>query len=192
MEKEILEKLDKIQKKRVLKIVVITFILSIILGSAAGVTAYAVSAKQVVYKPTDKTWKVSNVNDAIESLKLSKTGDNYKTEEQVVGTWVDGKELYQKTFTGKLPSTVSSDWAKQELVSISDMNIDVLVDFIGSLSNVKIPRFIPVGTTSGTSYKGFDFYSRFLYLMNGTFYVEGGALGNSNTPWHITIWYTKK
>lgn len=35
----------------------------------------------------------------------SSAGDVYSTEEQVIGTWIDGKPLYQKTFIG----TVSSD-----------------------------------------------------------------------------------
>ena len=29
---------------------------------------------------------------------------NYSTDEQIVGTWIDGKPLYQKTITGTTPS----------------------------------------------------------------------------------------
>lgn len=75
----------------------ILVLVTAVVSSSIGVYAYSLSANQVVYKPTDKTWKVSNVNDAIESLKLSKTGDNYSTTEKEVGTWIDGKPIYQKT-----------------------------------------------------------------------------------------------
>lgn len=33
-------------------------------------------------------------------------GNNYSLEEQVIGTWIDGKPLYQKTYScGALPNT---------------------------------------------------------------------------------------
>lgn len=32
-------------------------------------------------------------------------GENYSTEEQVVGTWIDGKKLYQKTVAVNLPTS---------------------------------------------------------------------------------------
>jgi len=35
--------------------------------------------------------------------------NDYSTDEKVVGTWIDGKPLYQKTFTG-LHLTISSSW----------------------------------------------------------------------------------
>ena len=41
---------------------------------------------------------------------LSATGGgstSYSTTEQVVGTWIDGKPLYQKTYSGTTPSTTS-------------------------------------------------------------------------------------
>jgi hypothetical protein len=34
-------------------------------------------------------------------------GQNYSTTEQLVGTWIDGKPLYQKTFQATTPSTSS-------------------------------------------------------------------------------------
>lgn len=40
------------------------------------------------------------------------TGEVYSTEEQRIGTWIDGKPLYQKTFTG----TVSSNGAFPNIV----------------------------------------------------------------------------
>lgn len=36
---------------------------------------------------------------------------NYSLEEKVVGTWIDGKPLYQKTFTGKVNTNNQIDGA---------------------------------------------------------------------------------
>ena len=77
------------------------FLMGIINATSIGVAAYTISAKEIGYSPKDSSWKVNNVADAIESLKTLKGGSfNYSTEEQVVGTWIDGKPLYQKTLTG--------------------------------------------------------------------------------------------
>lgn len=35
---------------------------------------------------------------AVAPTNLIKEGHNYSTDEQVVGTWIDGKPLYEKTF----------------------------------------------------------------------------------------------
>lgn len=46
----------------------------------------------------------------------SGSGMNYSTEEQVVGTWIDGKPLYQKTFVQQLSGTTGS-------IDLSSLNI---------------------------------------------------------------------
>ena len=66
-------------------------------------------ASDIVYTPSDSSWKVSNVAEAINSIELSKVSTNYSTEERVVGTWVDGKPLYQKTVT-KASIASSGNW----------------------------------------------------------------------------------
>ena len=38
----------------------------------------------------------------------AETENSYSTTEKIVGTWIDGKPLYQKTFIGTTPSTVNS------------------------------------------------------------------------------------
>ena len=72
-------------------------IIGILVGTASSVLASTLLASNIAYTPKDSTWGVNNVEAAIDSLKLSKTSDNYSTDEKVVGTWIDGKPLYQKT-----------------------------------------------------------------------------------------------
>lgn len=55
---------------------------------------------------------------------------NYSTEEQVVGTWIDGKPLYQKTIDcGALPN------ASQKIVSTGIQNAETLVWAFGCTTN---------------------------------------------------------
>ena len=53
------------------------------------------------------------------------TVNDYSTEETVVGKWIDGSPLYQKTYTGTLPNT---NVVKDNLFSIADLNMDKLID----------------------------------------------------------------
>lgn len=64
---------------------------------------------------------------------LSATGGggvNYNTEEQIVGTWIDGKPLYQKTVQFTLPSS-SGVQAYSYLSDIPFSNINILVEITG-------------------------------------------------------------
>ena len=72
------------------------FILGVVTCTITTVLASSLIASNISYTPQDKTWGVDNVGAAIDSLKISKTSDNYSTDEKVVGTWIDGKPLYQK------------------------------------------------------------------------------------------------
>ena len=81
------------------KIIIIVVITAIVTSSITGVYAYSYAAKDIEYNPRDTSWNVNNVEDAIKSLKNDKGGvsNNYSTNEQVIGTWIDGKPVYQKT-----------------------------------------------------------------------------------------------
>ncbi|MBR1718389.1 MAG: hypothetical protein IJ715_03880 [Bacilli bacterium] len=83
--------------KRIIKNPVMMYILGIITCTLTTVLASSLLANDITYKPKDKSWGVTNVQAAIDSLKLAKTSDNYSTDEHVVGTWIDGKPIYQKT-----------------------------------------------------------------------------------------------
>ena len=50
---------------------------------------------------------------------LSTPENNYSTTEQRIGTWINGKPLYQKTFQGTMPSTtnVNSDFCNVDITN---------------------------------------------------------------------------
>ena len=49
----------------------------------------------------------------------SETSSNYSTEEKIIGTWIDGKPIYQKTFNIANASLASTNLNLNSYVSIS-------------------------------------------------------------------------
>lgn len=62
---------------------------------------------------------------------------NYSTEEQVVGTWVDGKPIYQKTF--KYDSSYVTNWGGNSILPF-------LIDS-GNIVNYQLLLFMNDGVT---------------------------------------------
>lgn len=61
-----------------------------------------------------------NIEDAIDDVDEK---FNYSTTEKVVGTWIDGKPIYQKTFVG--------NWANDASIILNDESIDNFIDIVG-------------------------------------------------------------
>lgn len=68
----------------------------------------------------------------------------YSLNERVVGTWIDGKPLYQKTATYTITSTVS---ATKILMPIVLTNLNRAVKVEGTLDNISLP----IGTYSSSA-----------------------------------------
>ena len=112
--------------------------------------------------------------------KFSK-GDLYSTEERMIGQWIDGKPLYQKTYTN---------------ISISNEAANVVDSSFGT--NNKLISFCVdfTGKDDTTNDK-----TRFGSTLSDTLYIDGGSLlyyfSRSGTWWpvlntaNITIQYTK-
>lgn len=72
-------------------------------------------SEENVISATDTTYTAGN-NITIENNVISASGEsglNYSTTEQVVGTWVNGKPIYQKTFNTNI--SISSGWTETNL-----------------------------------------------------------------------------
>lgn len=71
-----------------------------------------VNGQVLKYDSTEGKWKNANESGG-------GSGHNYSTTEQVVGTWIDGKTLYEKTFT--YPGPYSGN-AAHDLALLSNIN----------------------------------------------------------------------
>ncbi len=70
---------------------VITALVSIIVSSS--ITAFAA----IKFQANEIGYNTTSVADALDSLYQTQFSNNYSTEEKVVGKWIDGKPVYQKT-----------------------------------------------------------------------------------------------
>lgn len=99
---------------------------------------------------------------------------DYSTDEKVVGTWIDGKTLYQKTFTG---TTASGDSNINHNIS----NVSQICNVYGYVNQGNI-YCIPTGFYNGT--KRFNAFADEIKL-----YIR--QEGYDSFPFVITIQYTK-
>lgn len=122
--------------------------------------------------------------------------DNYSTKEQVVGTWIDGKPLYQKTlYTDTLPSTGTAF----ELADLSSLNLDKIVSANGILVHKDLKQFVVLGNYNPNDN---GIYSVSLLPVTRAGYddqtpiilIRSGSTGNPFTAFKecfVTIQYTK-
>lgn len=111
-------------------------------------------------------------NDLLEEIQKVDSKIVYSTEEQVVGTWIDGKPLYRKTI--KITDTTSNAWTEFSH-NISD--IDIVTHFYGIYVRKKDNVFYNVPDSQGTyiemsfSRTNCLYYTSPAYLT-GTFYIN--------------------
>lgn len=104
----------------------------------------------------------------------------YSTTEQRVGTWIDGKPIYKKTFSFTLAN------AESTTVNHGISNFGLLIKFEGaavssSTKNVPIPR-----TLTNLSYQvGLE------GVTTTSFEVDVASSGPRGKKAYITLWYTK-
>ena len=106
---------------------------------------------------------------------------HYSTTEQVVGTWIDGKPLYEKTISlsaGDLPNANDSVQINHNI-----SNLKYVVDCKGYVTNGQAYRSISSARLSSANVVGTAVFSTYVY-------IESGMDLRSYTG-HITIQYTK-
>lgn len=113
-------------------------------------------------------------------VQVASDGMSYSTEEQVVGRWIDGKPLYQKTISFTTPSAVG----QFDIAGVS--NIEMLVSLTGFLhaSNSWDTRI--------NSYQDAQSYNFFNFNVDtNRFYFKTNESNYFSCPAYITIQYTK-
>ena len=108
----------------------------------------------------------------------SSSGHNYSTTEQVVGTWIDGKTLYEKTIFGTTEQSVP-----ETQVNHGINNLDTVVSIEGSIR-------------CGTQYQTLFEHSRpsneeFTRISDTVISIVSTDGDWRGKPFHITLRYTK-
>lgn len=133
------------------------------------------------------------LNASIPGNQVASNGLVYSTEEQVVGKWVDGKPLYQKTYQLTFPSgaVISNDY---DLTNILSMNIDVITEMKGTAVR---PGSTVYTMPLGCGYGKYGSGGGVLWVgRRKTSNVDTLYAGSGDSAWlpatlYLTIQYTK-
>ena len=108
-------------------------------------------------------------------------GINYSTEEQVVGTWIDGSTLYQKTFDcGAMPNSTYK-YVETGLSNVLVVNMfGVSVNTSDETNTLPSSNFGTINYDRGLAYK----------YTNNTISLYAGY-NRSNEKAYVTLQYTK-
>ena len=158
----------------------IKMIISFTLGAMvfAGIGAFAaiqVQANQIGYNNT-------TVADALDGMyRINGFQTDYSETEKVVGKWIDGKPLYQKTWD--FDTAYSNNANPQTLVSnfISTYNIDKIIDINGIF---RTENGQSIQTSNGVGSRSY------IGIVDGnlSLYISG-----SGSSWYpiVSVQYTK-
>ena len=145
--------------------------------------------------PEKKGLNLDDIND-IASGEISngfvQSQFNYSTEEQVVGKWVNGKPLYQKTFVDTLPTNTTASANGRKYISIG-ATVDEA--FLISADTTTNGTVLPMYNTNSA----LSFFVRVMIVTNHAadnkntiaFDLMKGAQSWNGLPCKATIQYTK-
>ena len=151
-----------------------------------GIGAYAalrLSASEVSYNGT-------TVENELNNLHLSKTSNNYSLEEQKIGTWLNGKSLYQKTYVTVVPTT-SSDGVS--VSSSTPLNLSIVDEYVGFEGYIKNANG-SIGLLNVTETSNSSQAARVLTFINfedNTIRISNSIQRYSGRTVYVTIRYTK-
>ena len=84
---------------------------------------------------------IDDIASAVPNIPSIVVGDayNFSTKEKRIGTWIDGKPIYQKTFTDlSITMAWNSQYQTYATISALDSNVDKFIDFKGYGDNSRL------------------------------------------------------
>ena len=106
-----------------------------------------------------------------------KLNSNYSTDEQIIGTWTDGKDIYRKVINISNPQSTNTNY-----VNLGNLNIDKVIRLYGY-------KIDSNGYFNVPFYDSADNYS-VLFVSSGK-YLRGRFVGSTPTEVKAIIEYTK-
>lgn len=149
--------------KRIIKNPIFTFALGILICGSTAVVASTMLARNITYTPNDNTWKVNNVEAALDSL--------YENKNNVV--------LYdKKTYDGNVTNNYTfTDKINLGLVILSaDNDINDVSYYTANINSLSSGNFESIDDTTATT-PGSGHRSKIYLIKN----VEVGAVMNIST-----------
>ena len=149
-------------------------------------TSYTASAGSTHYssRPTN-TSVLYCIKYQITQNNISKDMVNYSLEEQVIGSWIDGKPLYEKTIETTMPQVVTDGVAVTEHTDVSELNIDLVAKIEGFAYYDS--AIVPINAENCIEKTIFVFYNTVLSSIS----KRQNHVSWNNSVLYITIRYTK-
>ncbi len=121
----------------------------------------------------------NSINEIVSTGSREENSNNnqYSLEEKAIGTWIDGKKIYRKVYTGMVTEV------NQDLFTTVD-EIDALVEVKGYLKTNVTNYLFPFNFTQNSSSQAAIFYKP----DSKTIAYRGTDTGN----FYVVIEYTKK
>lgn len=111
-------------------------------------------------------------------------GDVYSTEERRIGTWIDGKPIYSKTFSGVTQKNTN---AVVGFADISDLSIDTVVEINGVVNSDLDTGIVGLSCTRSDASLQLVGVSTDKKKLN--VFVQSDSF--TSKPFHCTLKYTK-
>lgn len=126
-------------------------------------------------------------------------GSNYSTEEQVVGTWINGKPIYQKTFIENNPQATTDGTDVQTYINIgTSVDMIINIDKIGYIPEYGQFVDIPFHPTNQNYLANNILLQTTIRAYNNndtsnpnTIRISNNRISDNNKVLYITIRYTK-
>ena len=129
-------------------------------------------------EPFEPTISIRNSNGTFQEVEIDNK-DNYSSSEQIIGTWIDGKLLYRKTFKVTSPSQTSSS----ETILTLDGNCSI-VKYEGVLESAGNSKY-PLNVWFSSS----DYI--YSYILPNGLQLKVAHTSYTSRPIIVTVWYTK-
>lgn len=130
---------------------------------------------------TKKLWVTLQYTKATDSADVPiSDGNDYSTSEQIVGTWITGEPIYQKTFQTTIASTAGTT-----AIDVSSLGIEHIISYNGFHFDSDYEGCIPLPATNSKTL--FPYYQK----SNGTVYIYCDYAGYYGRTLYFTIQYTK-
>ena len=115
--------------------------------------------------------------------------DNYSTDEQVIGKWIDGKPIYRKVIQSIVPDCVTNGTSANVDIDLNILNIGQLVKlqatFIGPTYSASIPFYS--GDTPQNGVRAYLFHK-----TSGTgVQIRNSSIAYNGFTIYVFIEYTK-
>lgn len=136
------------------------------------------------------TIRYTKVTDTASSVQYASPND-YSTTEKIVGTWIDGKPLYQKTYNLTTPSStgVTTLLTDASLATVSIKEMHGVVDGANKSGTNTFPVADVNRPAASTYLSGQE--TSFWIRANGELAMELNYAGACGNPFYLTIKYTK-